>query len=302
MGSFSHIRFAARTDVGRKRTNNEDSLGVWPRAGLFCVADGMGGLDDGEVASSAIVGGLDGIAKAILPCEGKSAPFKTVLDSVSKSIDSVSAWIYDRAVDRHLSGCGSTFVGICFDAINPSAAMAMHVGDSRLYRIRAGKIEQITKDHSAAELIGAKDEREINPMFRGMIFRAVGMNRSVELEMTPVEVMENDSFILCSDGLYRMLNERRIAELVDEGKDEDTVVCSLVDEANDAGGEDNVSVVLLKIGSLPPPLAIDASRAVPKADAAHSTPFDASVSKTAPVTNPFKLVRSLCNWIRNRMR
>lgn len=302
MGSFSHIRFAARTDVGRKRTNNEDSLGVWPRAGLFCVADGMGGLDDGEVASSAIVGGLDGVAKTILPCEGRTLPFKTVLDCVSKSIDSVSAWLSDRAVDRHLKGCGSTFVGICFDATNPSDAMAMHVGDSRLYRIRAGKIEQITKDHSAAELIGAKDEREINPMFRGMIFRAVGMNRSVELEMTPVEVMENDSFILCSDGLYRMLNERRIAELVDEGKDEDTVVCSLVDEANNAGGEDNVSVILLKIGSLPPPLAIDASRAVPKADATHSTPFDASVSKTAPVTNPFKLVRSLCNWIRNRMR
>lgn len=269
MGSFSHIFSVAKSDVGRKRTNNEDAVGVWPNSGLFCVADGMGGGDDGEIASAAIVRGMDSVAGALSPRNDRTLPRETVVGCVTKVINSASAWIYNRAVDHHLTGCGSTFVCICFDAGNPSVATALHAGDSRLYRIRAGNIEQLTKDHSAAEMFGVKAEQEINPMFRGMILRAVGIKQSVELEMTSVDVRENDVFILCSDGLYRMIDEAHIVELATADEDDAVAtVSSLVDAANESGGIDNISVVLLQVGKLPSPIGVDESLPIPEIDEA----------------------------------
>ena len=295
MGSFSHIRSAAKSDVGRKRKNNEDAVGAWPNFGLFCIADGMGGGDDGEIASSAIVRGLDGIAASIAPRRGGAHEHSAVLGLISQAINAVSAWIYERAVRRQLKGCGSTFVGICFDAANPSAAKALHAGDSRLYRFRAGDVEQLTKDHSVAAMIGAKDEKEINPMFRGMILRAVGVSRSVDLEMTSVEVKEDDLYVLCSDGLYRMIVEKRMAELVNASTDVDAIATALVDAANEAGGIDNVSVVVLRVGKLPPPLEIDSSLPLPQIG---SFSFSEEDVKSSPAEKSRVSVHSTLAWIR----
>lgn len=295
MGSFSHIWSVAKSDVGRKRKNNEDAVGAWPDSGLFCVADGMGGGDDGEIASAAIVRGLDGIAASIAPRQGNVYEHSAVLGLISQAINAASAWIYERAVSRRLKGCGSTFVGICFDAANPSAAMALHAGDSRLYRFRAGVVEQLTKDHSAAAMIGAKDEKEINPMFRGMILRAVGVSRSVDLEMTPVEVKEDDLYVLCSDGLYRMIDENRMTELVNASTDADAIATALVDAANKAGGIDNVSAVVLRVGKLPPPLKIDSSVSLPQIEPFSFSDEDVRASSTE---KPQVSVRSLLAWIR----
>ena len=264
MTPFDTIRFCGRSDIGQKRKNNEDNFGAFSGCGLFCVADGMGGGDDGEIASAAIVRGLDCVADALSPRNDRTLPRETIVGCVAKVVNSASTWIYNRAVNHHLNGCGSTFVCICFDASNPSVATALHAGDSRLYRIRDGNIEQLTKDHSAAEMFGAKGEQEINPMFRGMILRAVGIKQSVELERTSVEVKENDAFILCSDGLYRMIDEAHIAELTTADKDEAAIVASLVDAANESGGIDNISVVLLKVGKLPSPIGVDRSLPIPE--------------------------------------
>lgn len=251
MDKFSHIKFAALSDVGRKRQNNEDSYGTFPQIGVFCVADGMGGGDDGEVASAATVHAVENFAKAN-PFKPNIAYTKdSLISGIRLAVNSASAWILNRAQEKMLKGCGSTFVGVCFDAGAPDTATALHAGDSRLYRIRGRAIQQITKDHSAAELIGAKDESEINPMFRGMILRAVGVQKSVELDATPFQVRQGDRILICSDGLSKMLADKTISAIVRESESVETAAKALVAAANNAGGLDNVTVVLLEVGKLP---------------------------------------------------
>ena len=251
MDKFSHIKFAALSDVGRKRQNNEDSYGTFPQIGVFCVADGMGGGDDGEVASAATVHAVENFAKAN-PFKPNIAYTKdSLISGIRLAVNSASAWILNRAQEKGLKGCGSTFVGVCFDAGAPDTATALHAGDSRLYRIRGRAIQQITKDHSAAELIGAKDESEINPMFRGMILRAVGVQKSVELDATPFQIRQGDRILICSDGLSKMLADKTISAIVRESESVETAAKALVAAANNAGGLDNVTVVLLEVGKLP---------------------------------------------------
>lgn len=254
MDAFPHVSYAAKSDIGRKRKNNEDSFGVFPSLGIFCVADGMGGGDDGEVASAETVRAVETFVSAHpLPVKA-TFPIGALVAGIRGAVNAASAWIADRAARKHLKGCGSTFVGVCFDAANPAEAMALHAGDSRLYRIRGRTIRQITKDHSAAELIGAKDEREINPMFRGMILRAVGIQPTVDVESTPLPLKEGDRILICSDGLCRMVPDKKILSVVREHAALNEAVDALIAAANAAGGVDNITVELLQVGRLPSPL------------------------------------------------
>lgn len=256
MGAFSHIKCAATSDVGRKRKNNEDSFGVFPESGFFCVADGMGGGDDGEVASAATVRAIEDFTTAHPQPENAGYSAERYADGICKALVETSSWIFDRTQEKHLKGCGSTFVGICFDPTRPSEALALHAGDSRIYRIRGRSIQRITRDHSAAELIGAKDEDDVNPMFRGMILRAVGIQPIVEVERTPVQVKVGDKFVICSDGLYRMVPEKKIVSILRAAETPDAAVKSLIEAANEAGGVDNVTAVLVEVGELPKPLPV----------------------------------------------
>ncbi len=271
MTPFGHIRFAAKSDVGKKRKNNEDAFGVFPSCGVFCVADGMGGGDDGEIASSATVEAVRRF------CEGHPFPDGMCwraddwLEGVSNSVSSASAWIYARARERGLKGCGSTFVGICFDPSHPATAMALHAGDSRLYMLRGRGIKQITKDHSAAEMIGVKDEKDVNPLFRGMILRAVGIRREVELERTMLAIKPGDRFVLCSDGLSKMLPDKRIAELARSSNSLSESVDALVAAANDAGGSDNVTAIVVEVGKVPKALP---AKAMPDSQARNTDATD----------------------------
>ncbi len=251
---MGHLRHAVATDIGRKRENNEDNFGVFPEYGIFCVSDGMGGGDDGEVASEATVNAIREFCNAYpLPPEG-TYRIEDIVRYLRTSMDTASSWIYERAKIRNLRGCGATFVGVCFDAANPGAAVVLHAGDSRLYRIRGRKIQQITRDHSAAALIGAKSENDINPMFRGMILRAVGIQRSVDLERTPLPVEAGDRILICSDGLSRMVSDKKILSICKENSDISAAVKELVAAANAAGGIDNITAVLVDVGSLPEPV------------------------------------------------
>ena len=253
LGHFSHISHVALTDTGRKRKNNEDAFGEFPSIGVFCVADGMGGGDDGEVASAAAVHAVELFAEKNPLPDDATYSIDDILAGIGRFVSNASRWIFNRTKERELKGCGSTFVGVCFDAANPSAAKAFHAGDSRLYRIRGKSISQITKDHSAAEVIGARDDDEVNPMFRGMVLRAVGTQPSVELEVTPFDVKEGDLVLICSDGLYRMVAEKKILSIVREAENLEQAVAGLVTAANESGGIDNITVVLLKVGKLPQP-------------------------------------------------
>ena len=251
MNAFAHISYAAKTDVGRKRKNNEDAFGMFPDSGVFCVADGMGGGDDGEIASAAVVKSVGSFAAACKPPSNVGYAAGDIASGVVIAVNESSAWICSRAAERKLKGCGSTFVGICFDATAPSQAIALHAGDSRLYRIRGTSIKQITKDHSAAEMIGAKDENAVNPCFRGVILRAVGIHPSVDVERTPLSLKEGDRIVICSDGLSKMVDDRKIAAIVHGETTPEATVDSLIAAANDAGGVDNITAVVLFVGKMP---------------------------------------------------
>ena len=251
---FAHLHAAALSDIGRRRKNNEDSFGAFPERGVWCVADGMGGGDDGEVASAAVVKSVDACLSDLpSPTAGALAGTR-VAKGVAAAVEEASEWIFRRARKNGLKGCGSTFVGVVFDATDPRSALVLHVGDSRLYRLRGRDFRQITKDHSVAELMGAKDEKDLNPMFRGMILRAVGVEGSVEIDRTPMSVEEDDVVLVCSDGLTRMVPDRRIAEILRDGRvPVEETARRLVAAANEAGGIDNVTVAVIRVGALPAP-------------------------------------------------
>ena len=287
MDAFSHIAFAAKSDVGRKRKNNEDAFGTFPSLGVYCVADGMGGGDDGEIASAAAVGAVEKFVKAHPLPVNAAYPVESVVDGIRSAVNGASKWIFDRAKVRNLKGCGSTFVCLCLDPARPDEAVALHAGDSRLYRIRGRGIQQITKDHSAAELIGARNESELNPMFRGMILRAVGIQPSVEIDATQLSLKEGDSLVICSDGLSRMVPDKKIASIVRDNEAPEAAVEALVAAANEAGGIDNVTVVLVKVGKLPPPLpTVDMPPESDTSDTPTAVGGEASFPSQETETNP----------------
>lgn len=247
--AFEYLSSADLTDVGRRRKNNEDSLVRLPEAGVFCVADGMGGVQGGEIASKASV---DALQKEFTT--SPDAPYAITADAsarlVERALNAASHWIKERAEGLGLAGTGSTAVVLVFDKVTPSQGIALHAGDSRAYRLRDDKLVQITTDHSVAAAAGLPDDSSLPAMFRGVITRAVGLEPRVDLEATPFDVAPGDVFLLCSDGLSKMVSDRRIQKLMRKHLEEPLpdMARVLVDEALSEGGDDNVSVVLVRVG------------------------------------------------------
>jgi len=250
---FSHLTSADLTNVGRVRKNNEDSVIRLPESGVFCVADGMGGVQGGEVASKATVDALREEFTA-----SPDAPFAVTSSAsarlVARAINRASRWIKGRSEERGITGTGSTAVVLVFDRVMPTVAKVLHAGDSRAYRYRADKLQQLSTDHSVAAAAGLPDDKTLPAMFRGVITRAVGLENTVQLEETPIDVAAGDVFLLCSDGLTKMVNDKHLGKLLRKhaGDDLQVVAQTMIDEALHAGGEDNVSVVLVRVAdSLP---------------------------------------------------
>ena len=254
MKPFAHLKCAASSDIGKKRKNNEDAFGMFPESGIFCVADGMGGGDDGEIASAAVVRTVEDLAARMKPDESGGVCADDVGSGLAVALSTVSAWICNRAHVRKLNGCGSTFVGVVFDPTKPAQALAVHAGDSRLYLLHGHSIRQITRDHSVAELMGEKDESKVNPMFRSMVINGIGIRDKAEPEFTPFKIAPGDRILLCSDGLSRMVPDKRIASVARAEESPEKAVSALIAAALDAGGVDNVTAVLVQVGELPSPL------------------------------------------------
>ena len=248
---FGYLSNAALSDVGRKRKNNEDNYGAFADYGLFCVADGMGGASDGEVASRIVVEHLSATIKNWKKFK-RPIPLEDRLALVDKTLDAASAWINQYADSHEARGCGTTFVGVVLDPADATKAVAMHAGDSRLYLIHKKKISQITNDHSVANMTGIKNEADLDPVFRNMILRAVGIKPTVELERTPFRISEGDSILICSDGLTKMLSDKQILKIILETQNCHKGVRLLIDEANRLGGKDNVTAILVNITYIPP--------------------------------------------------
>ena len=238
------VFWGAASDVGRRRRNNEDAWGAFPEAGAWCVADGMGGAEGGETASRAVVAetgnGLRRWGSLVPPL---SLPDRAEL--VARAVDAASSWIFDWAARNGAPGAGTTFVAVLLDPARPGRPLALHAGDSRLYRLRGRRLFRITKDHSVAGLAGVRDESELPPGFRNLVTRAVGVRPCVELEKTPFRLAPSDRLLLCSDGLYRMVPDERIADVLRAAATPEEAATALVARANEAGGEDNITALVL---------------------------------------------------------
>ena len=252
-GAFAHLDWAARSDVGKVRANNEDAYGAFPAHGIWCVADGMGGGEDGEVASSTLVRLLGNFLHSCPPKENVAYAMDEMLDGVRETLSDANDVIFRRSKTLGLRSCGSTFVGVCFNAAFPPSAIAVNIGDSRLYRLHGRLIEQVTRDHTLGSSLGLS-EGDVPLRLRGVLSRAVGVDSRVEPEVIPFVVEEGDVVLLCSDGLSRMVPDAQIAEIVARTDGVDSLADTLVAAALAAGGADNVTVVVVRVGKLPDPL------------------------------------------------
>jgi PPM family protein phosphatase len=233
---------AGTTDAGRKRRRNEDSFVREPP--LFAVADGMGGAQAGEVASR--------LAAAAFR-EFHEADELDPEERVAAIIQEANRRIYERArSDAQASGMGTTITA----ALVWGGSVAIgHVGDSRAYRLREGKLEQLTEDHSlVADLVRSgrltPQEADTHPQ-RSVITRALGTDLEVDVDTFTIEAEANDVFVLCSDGLTTMVDDEEIAQTVVKADSLEHATKALVKAANRAGGEDNVTVVLFRLEGEP---------------------------------------------------
>jgi PPM family protein phosphatase len=237
------FEFFCATDTGRARNNNEDSVSMDEAASLIVLADGMGGYNAGEVAS--------GMATSFLTTElGRwlREASGTALDTdVKRAMD-----ICFNAANSNpqYAGMGTTLVVAVF---RDSRLLLGHVGDSRGYRLRAGRLVQITHDHSLLqEQIDAgliTVEQAAFSANKNLVTRAVGVEDTVLLETHVHEVMPGDLYLLCSDGLSDMLDDESISQLLQACDSLDEAAGALIDAANDAGGKDNISVILARARS-----------------------------------------------------
>jgi protein phosphatase len=230
---------AVRTDTGRQRNANEDSL--FTRAPLFVVADGMGGAQAGEVASKAAVAAFEGELPPGPPESALEQTIKVANRAIHKQAQS----------DPNLAGMGTTTTAAILDPEAEEVAIG-HVGDSRAYRLRGGKLERLTRDHSLVEEMRRKGQlteaqAEDHPQ-RSIITRALGPEPEVDVDLQTVPAQPGDVFLICSDGLTTMLDDERIAGLLERASSLKAAVRTLVDEANRAGGRDNITVVAFRLG------------------------------------------------------
>ena len=227
-----------RTDTGRQRQANEDSM--LARAPLFVVADGMGGAQAGEVASMTAIQAFD-----------EGLPDGQPEEALQDSIGLANRTIHDQAhSDSELSGMGTTITAAAVDSQREEVVIG-HVGDSRAYRLRDGIIQRLTRDHSLVEEMRRRgqiteEQAEDHPQ-RSIITRALGPEPEVEVDVQSVPAEPGDIFMLCSDGLTTMLADERIRVIIEEAASLGAATRALVDEANIAGGRDNITVLLFQI-------------------------------------------------------
>jgi serine/threonine protein phosphatase PrpC len=273
-----------KTDTGRQRRDNEDS--AFARAPVFVVADGMGGAQAGEVASriaiEAFESGLD----------GSGSPEERLAVRVREA----NREIYDRSrTELGREGMGTTLTAAYLD--DGSVAIA-HVGDSRAYLFRDGKLERLTRDHSLVDELVRRgkltEEQAAEHPQRSIITRALGPEPDVEVDTWTYPVRRDDVLLLCSDGLTSMITEDRIAQILGSSETLDDAANRLIQEANEAGGRDNITVVLTRVeevengdrGIDQPTVIAPSGTATTAAPLADGVPAAAQPPSTQPAPEP----------------
>lgn len=236
-----------KTDIGSVRSKNEDAFdyGVLPDGTSWAiVCDGMGGVHGGKIASTAAI---EMVSEKIKKCYNPSMSVTSLENLLLSSITTANVNVFDRGIfDRSLKGMGTTIVAA---VVKNAEACIAHVGDSRAYIIRDNTIRQVTKDHSLVqEMLDkgqiTKEEYNNNPI-KNIITRAMGVDEKVDIEFDYVSLDEGDTLILCTDGLSGPVSDSRILEIY-KTTDFDSLAQKYIDEANNNGGSDNITVVIMK--------------------------------------------------------
>ena len=252
------------TDRGRRRLKNEDSIGVFDDLGLYVVADGMGGHAAGEVASRTAIEAVRAGVKAVQAVSGSG---KDAGRRLLEAVDFANKEVLKKASsDPLLKGMGTTIAAVLLDRLTgiegeggeeagargrPTGLALAHVGDSRIYLFRNGELSRLTRDHSLVEDLVAEGritpgQARVHP-FRNVVTRALGTKEDVQADISRLVPEPGDMLLLCSDGLTGMLEDLKIAEIMALGAGSPFVCADvLVRAANKAGGDDNISAVVLK--------------------------------------------------------
>lgn len=243
------LEFFSATDVGRARDNNEDSVALDESVGLAVLADGMGGYNAGEVASQMLTGFIRAELGRWLKEAGATASVGDVRRAMDICVDNANRAIFNAANSNpQYAGMGTTLVVGVFRS---GQLRIGHVGDSRAYRFRAGQLGQITRDHSLLqEQIDAgliTPEQAAFSANKNLVTRAVGVEDTVLLETHLHEVQVGDVYLLCSDGLSDMLDDAMMARMLQQHPTLPAAGQALIDAANDAGGRDNIALILVRV-------------------------------------------------------
>lgn len=246
--SVDRWEFAALTDVGRVRSNNEDAVGVDEALGLAVLADGMGGYQGGEVASHMAVDRVRKCVREWALDQPAMPPPRALRRVLQEAVDEANLAIFSASrANAALRGMGTTLVVAAFGT---QRVLVGHVGDSRCYRLRDGRIERLTKDHSVLqEQIDAGTltaEQAASSPHRNLVTRAVGVEPRVDLELHEHGARPDDLYLLCSDGLTEMISDEYLFTLMSQDITIWAKVTLLVAIANDNGGRDNIAVVIAR--------------------------------------------------------
>ncbi len=253
--SNMRIKASGLSDVGRKRTRNEDSYFLSEECNLFVVADGMGGHSGGEFASRLAISTIEEVLGSML-----KDPEATVISGINSddanygqklkyAIEVAGQRIFDQALyDPELKGMGTTITSLMVDDDDCIGYVA-NVGDSRVYLIRQGVITQLTVDHSLVNEQKDSDlmsKDEIKKKYKNVITRSVGYQEDVEIDLVTLELYKDDKLLLCSDGLTNMVDDQQLLDIVTT-QDVDNSCRELVRLANSNGGDDNVTVIVCEV-------------------------------------------------------
>lgn len=249
------VRFAGATNIGRKREHNEDSIALPTSIRLAIVADGMGGHASGDVASRLAVDTVTDYFESTADQQPLTWPYKVdteeraEINRMTQGVMLANLEIWERTQAGGNGGrMGTTIVALYF---LDDKVVVGHVGDSRCYRLRDGELTQVTEDHSLLnDYIKMKRmtaEEAANWPHKNVVVRALGMKESVAVDIHTEKPQVGDCYVLCSDGLTGMLTDDQLAVVCSTERDLDRAVEKLIDAANDAGGVDNISVILARV-------------------------------------------------------
>lgn len=249
------VEFFSATDTGRARSNNEDAVALDESAALAVLADGMGGYNAGEVASGMLTSFVCAELGRWLQEASAQATDAEVRRAMEICVDNANRAIHQAAhANPNYAGMGTTLV---LSVFREGRLLVGHVGDSRAYRLRGGKLSQITKDHSLLqEQIDAGLLTPAQALFsanKNLVTRAVGVEDTVALEVHVHDVQGGDLVLMCSDGLSDMLDDATLEQLLQQHDELPRLGAALIDAANQAGGRDNIAVILARVQGTTPP-------------------------------------------------